>query len=374
MIEFIKFDSFDKSKKNILVNYTLNFSSNYAKHSSKIYAKYFEIYKNEYNIILFGTIKTKKYFLKYANDFQSFNALIYLDIDLEVDNWNNYLDNLNFDLPIKIEKVFEIGGLLNTNFYRNKENELNKLTRNECKSYSKFLSIRNNILLFYFIWYILKKYNLTLYHLIYDPGCCDYSKFNCFNGINYNRFFLYDSKIFNFKRLDIFLYYYQKNTIQKGFLNLLNIEKNIDLTVGYSINTKKRLYFEKYDNLLNSINNKRIFIKNKYKNIDTFIDKESYINFIKKSYCTLILPAYDNMSFSYIRFLESIAFDCIPLIHKDCFINEAFDNENIDYLIVDETNIYDKLNYCKDNHLQIINELKNKFINKKLILKVDDET
>jgi hypothetical protein len=365
-MKLIKFNNYDVNKKNILVNYTLAFSSNFCNHSSKIYIDFFNEYK-EYNFILFGCIKKLKYFEKYALEFKRFSGVLYNEIDINVNTWVEFLDNIDTNLPIKFEKIIEIGGLLNTNFYSGIEIALdNLLLEKYSKSYTKFLSIRNNIILCFLIILLAKNNKLPISHLIYDPEVCDYSKFKIMENVKYKRFFLYNSILFNFNRLDNISYYYNHNKVKYHFLF---DNKNYDLVTGFSILTKNRKYFEKYNLLFNKVNNKKVFVKDKYKDINTFVNKEQYLTILNDSYTTLILPSYEKKSFSYIRFIESIASNCIPLIHSDCYIEEAFSEfEKINFinlLIVNENNINDKINFIKLNFNSIIQELKKYYIEKK---------
>jgi hypothetical protein len=45
---------------------------------------------------------------------------------------------------------------------------------------------------------------------------------------------------------------------------------------------------------------------------------ETYLELIRSSMTTLIMPSYDSNCFSMRRFFESIANGCLPLVHEDC--------------------------------------------------------
>jgi hypothetical protein len=101
-------------------------------------------------------------------------------------------------------------------------------------------------------------------------------------------------------------------------------QKSYDFTFGYTV--LKESGREHYPNEINLIANQfsksNVFSKNEYTGINTHVSGDKYLDLIKVSRFTYMLPSYDKHCFSGYRFLESIYHDCLPLIHADCNIQD----------------------------------------------------
>lgn len=279
------------------------------------------------------------------------------DLDYSIyENWLEAYNKLDItSLPV-FDEIIEVGSALSeggklrfgvTNF--------DNLFMS--KAHFNFISIKKlkeNILLAY---KIASTQNIKLRHFIIDPQEVNYNDFN-FNGIEYERFFPYTSTKFDFNKHNAFLNSYIGRTSSDS-------EKEFDFVFGYTILTKDRTNSADYLNeVLGSISNLRtkIFLRDKYNNIDTFIKKDEYLDYIKKSRFTLIIPSYNKETFSAFRYIESIYSGCVPLILDTVDISEAKNSLYIpDELIVSAETILNTINTikCDELLLKIKDKLEN---------------
>lgn len=260
------------------------------------------------------------------------------DLDYHVyDNWLEVYDTLDISSLPEFDKIIEVGSALSEgNRLQFGITNFDNLFMS--KAQFKFISGRKqkeNILL---VYKIASKQNIKLKHFIIDPQEVNYNDFN-FSGIKYERVFPYKSTKFDFNKHNAFLNSYIEST---------TFEKEFDFTFGYTILTQDRSNSTNYLNeVLNSISNlkTKIFLRDKYNNIDTFVKKDEYLDYIKKSRFTLIIPSYNEETFSAFRYIESIYSGCVPLILNTVDISEAKDSLYIpEELIVSAETILDTIN------------------------------
>lgn len=277
------------------------------------------------------------------------------DLDYSIyDNWLDVYNTLDITSLPEFDEIIEVGaGLSEGGKLRLGVTNFDNLFMS--KSQFKFISVRKtkeNILLAY---KIASTQNIKLRHFIIDPQEINYNDFN-FKGIEYERFFPYTSTKFDFSKHDAFLNSYTGRTTS---------EKEFDFVFGYTILTQDRSSSTNYINeVLNSISDlkTKIFLRDKYNNIDTFIKKDEYLDYIKKSRFTLIIPSYNEETFSAFRYIESIYSGCVPLILNTVDISEAKNSLYIpDELIVSAETILDTINNinCDELLLKIKDKLEN---------------
>jgi hypothetical protein len=248
-------------------------------------------------------------------------------------SWNEYKDHYNKCIS-KIENLYnpilfiELGGHLNTIFKRGKENRWN-VAMLENKNL-KFQSVKKCALVNLHNILFVKHFKLKYNHFLIDSQECDYSKFSEMNGVEYSRFFGYNSSSVNFSFHPFLRMYYSS-------VSNFSFEKKYDWIIGFAILTPDRKWLSKYYDYFKSLpGTSKIYLKDKYNNIDSFISKEKYIEELKEAKQTLMLPPYDFDFFSMIRFLESISVGTIPRIHSSVFIDEVvINNPIIKDLIID---------------------------------------
>lgn len=300
-------------KLNVLIYFDFEFN-NYFRKTNKYFFEFLENFSNEYNFLFFHPLNYDK---KDKNDCKFIKKFVKFPFDVTfIENKNyrsikrikdclEYIDN--------IQKKYKIDIIINfKNFLRKDMNE--KKVNNQFKNFNElvtFDSVRRLQLLFYFPYYLTKKYDVPIIQFINDPmefRFCDYTK-----NVKKQYFFHKYLNLEYFPNYEYSIFY--KNKFKEKF------NKELNFTFGYTVLSKER---EKYENLyddLSKIKKSKIFIKDRHKGIKKYTDYLSYMEFIKKSKYTLVIPPYKDDSFSIVRFYEAIAANTIPLIHCDVNIN-----------------------------------------------------
>lgn len=290
-------------------------------------------YSSKKNVISLFDRNNKEYFFD--------DVIVYRDFFKDTDytlkaDWLDVYETLDISAFPEIDEVIEIGSALSEvakiqNGYMNYD----LLFKN--KNQFKYLSIRTNKEYIMLILKILRRDKCRLNHYIIDPQEFNYN--DVVKDIDYKRFFGYTSKSIDFERNDNFL---------KSFIQNTESRENIyDFTFGYTVLTKSRSDFD-IDYLISELNknklNSNFYIKDKFKDIDSFITKDEYLEKIKESKYTLIIPSYDKRTFSIFRYQESIMNGCIPLILDTCFLDEVKNDFDIPInIICNINNISEKI-------------------------------
>lgn len=333
-------------QKNILITTNNGLSSKFLFHTICDIAESFYIENKQNKVYFLSHYASKNRVLKL---FEKEKRNVFFDdiilsrdftdeLDYHVyDNWLEVYNTLDITCLPKFDEIIEVGSALSEgNRLQFGITNFDNLFMS--KAQFKFISGRKqkeNILLAY---KIASTQHIKLTHFIIDPQEVNYNDFN-FKGIKYERFFPYKSTKFNFNKHNAFLNSYIGNS---------TYEKEFDFTFGYTILTQDRSNSTNYLNeVLNSISKlkTKIFLRDKYNNIDTFVKKDEYLDYIKKSRFTLIIPSYNEETFSAFRYIESIYSGCVPLILNTVDISEAEDSLYIpEELIVSPETILDTIN------------------------------
>lgn len=181
---------------------------------------------------------------------------------------------------------------------------------------------------------------------------------HCYHG--------YDWQDYDLKRLDSLQAYLSQEPL--GLMSFFeeDNEKSVDLCFGFTALTEHRE--KQYDDVMSSIHNSNIdaklFIRHKRLGIDTFVKRDEYLDNIRSSRYTLLIPPYDLKHFSIYRFVESIYNDCLPLItsdvHTDDFVKSfGISPEIINKITVEYSSIGDKIKeLTEEGRLQLIQYFK----------------
>lgn len=282
-----------------------------------------------------------------------------------IDFYNDENNSLNVD---NVKHIIIFGGLLSSacGMIREK-NHLNRFLYN--KEQMKFISNGKPITSILLLLKFAKKVNAKVHEICYDT---------CENSIdlidikpeNYVLYHGYDFPEYNMKRLD---------NLQYFLLNEETIEnddtKDYDLVFGLTVLTKKReATYTRIKNSIDRIDNCKVqfFVKHKFLDIDTFVNRNHYLSYIQRSRFTLIATPYDKKQFSIYRFIESVYYDCLPLILNDVNV-EDFKNtfEIPDDKIKELTVSYDNIQFLEeDRRLVLLDYFRKKVLQQEKWLKL----
>lgn len=275
-------------------------------------------------------------------------------------NWYEYLDNVSlFENLNHVDQIVVFGGLLSdaTGITR-KINGMKKIMNTWQQM--NFTANGTYITGLLQLIKLSREFKIPFHEICYDP-CENNIDLFSYKPYEYKCYHGYDWPEYNLKRLDS-LQHYLLNAPKKSVL-FYDDEKEIDICFGFTALTKARE--KQYDDVMTSLENcglkTKIYVRHKSLGIDTFVDRDTYLDDIKKSKYTLIIPPYDLMHFSVYRFIESIHNGCLPLITKDVNIDDFINSFNIDKqicnkIIVNYSEIGNRVSSISDNEREKILE------------------
>ena len=160
--------------------------------------------------------------------------------------------------------------------------------------------------------------SLSLVHQDYQPT----ESYHLYHG--------YDVSSYEMKRLDSLQFYFQKNAAS----HRPHSTKSTDFVFGFTAmkNSGRRSYVYELDEIANRFSSHKIFVRDEVSDNpkNTLIPVAEYMEQVKGAKYTYILPAYDRACFSIFRLIESIQYDCLPLIHQDCDRSEVEQSFDVD--------------------------------------------
>jgi len=170
------------------------------------------------------------------------------------------------------------------------------------------------------------EYGIPLHELAYDPNemSCDlfHPDIAPVRGRGYYLYHGYDIPRYGALRLDSLQCWLEDST--NPLFPEDYSDKTYDFTFGYTVplNSEREHYPSDIETVSSKFTRSNVFGKNEYTSTNTHISADRYLDLIKQSRFTYMLPSYDKHCFSGYRFLESIYHDCLPLIHGDCNIED----------------------------------------------------
>jgi hypothetical protein len=174
-------------------------------------------------------------------------------------------------------------------------------------------------------------YGIPLHEMAFDPNemSCDLFHPDVAVGSHYYLYHGYDIPKYNARRLDS-LQFHLENKQNPLFEE--EVTKAYDFTFGYTIlDDSGRAHYPEYvNNIASQFSTANVFCKNEFTGENTHIPGDEYLDKVKRSRFTFMLPSYDAHCFSNYRFVESIYNDCLPLIHPDCNIEDINKSFGID--------------------------------------------
>jgi len=307
------------------------------------------------------TDKTSKFISSYANIHINKNLNIFGEFyeknAINMSNWKEVYDSIDISPLSEYKNLYIIGGvdLWRSNLTRgSKRNGVFPLDRGQLKWQSCGVILTNLLALLK----AHRTYDIPLHELAFDPNEMsldlvheDYAP----NSNNYHLYHGYDIKEYNTKRLDSLQFHFNN----KNDLFEVKEEKIYDLTFGYSVleNSKRDYALDYVDQMSPYFSNTNIFCKNYVTGEDSLVDRDTYLDYIKKSKFTLVLPSYDQHCFSIYRFIESLHNNCLPIINEMCNISDVQISFDVD---LTPLIMYDKPNESK--RLEMLEYYKHKFL------------
>ncbi len=247
---------------------------------------------------------------------------------LHMKSWMEIYDALDVDKLKKYDKLFIIGGM---DFWRS------GLTRFDRRSgvfpkdagQIKFQSVGIHCINILSILKAHNEYGIPLHELSYDPNelCSGLFHSDVYPKHDYYLYHGYDIPKYNMLRLDSI----QKHFESKSF-KMFTKDKTTEFTFGYTILEKsnRQKFKNDIENIVKQFKIHNVYVKDYQTGVNTLIDGSSYLDKLEESKFTMVIPSYDKHSFSIYRFIEALYQNCLPLIHRDCNIDDVQKSFNID--------------------------------------------
>jgi hypothetical protein len=247
-------------------------------------------------------------------------------------DWFEVYQQINPVILENYESLYIIGGLdLHRSNLGRFEKRVGKFPRD--RDQLKFDSAHVHLINILAMIKAHRKYGIPLHEVAFDPNemSCDlfHADVAPVKGSGYHLYHGYDIPLYGAHRLDSLQCWLADNT------HLLFPEdysqKSIDFTFGYTVllNSGREHYPLEIDRIAAQFTDSKVFSKNEYTKVNSHISADKYLDLIKQSKFTYMLPSYNKHCFSVYRFLESIYHDCLPLVHPDCNITDIGTSFNI---------------------------------------------
>jgi hypothetical protein len=280
----------------------------------------------------------------------------YYEKAINMSSWEEIYDALNVDVLKQYDDLYLFGGLFSTASGLRRYEKRNFVFPKD-SGQIKFESVALpciNVLAFL---KANREFGIRLHEIVFDPLEMSIDLFHSDYAPtkNYYLYHGYDKPSLNMKRLDSLQYY-----LSHQHVNFIEeqINKDIDITFGMTVfQNFRNKHYEDAKVVLNKFDKVKFYMMNKVTGEDTFIDRNEYLKEIARSKFTIILPAYDPTCFSIFRLLESLHNDCLPLLHKDCYlkdINQSY-NTDLSELISDKP-------FSESDRIELLNKFKKVFL------------
>lgn len=201
-----------------------------------------------------------------------------------------------------------------------------------------------------------RDFGIPLHEIAFDPNemSCDLFHSDVAVRDNYHLYHGYDVPAFRMKRLDSLQHHFSKDAV-----TLEESEKVFDFTFGYFIldDSGRQHYPAQINEVASQFARKNLYCKNEYTGENTIIAGDAYLEKVKQSRYTYMLPSYNKHCFSIYRFVESIKHDCLPLIHRDCNIEDVSMSFGVDLSVLVRSDAF-----AESDRLELLDVLKQKML------------
>lgn len=279
----------------------------------------------------------------------------YKDKGILLSDWEEVYRNLNVESLSKYDAIVMIGGLDFHNSYLGRNlSRVGKFPKD--RGHMKWISMAVQLVNILAMLKAHRTYGIPFHEVAFDPNEMSCDLFNVEYSVNDNYYLYhgYDVPKFNMKRLDSLQYYFNKKSP-----SLFSPGKNIDFTFGYTIlDDSKRKHYPAYiQEVARNFKEVHIHLKNEFTGENTLIPGNDYLQKIKRTKYTYMLPSYNIHCFSIYRFIESISNDCLPLIHPDCNIQDVSKSFDVDFSVLMRNKPF-----SENDRIEVLQQFKDKVL------------
>ncbi len=241
-------------------------------------------------------------------------------------DWLEVYKKINVASFESYKRLLVVGGVLKSPDF-NRDSKLVGVFPNS-KSSLKFRQVSDVLIDYLTILKIHNEFGTPIHELIFDPleFSFDLVDDKLKPKQNHFKYHGYNIPEYGIRRLDSLQYHFSKFEDHEP----TNQPKELDFVFGYTAGWgSDRGKYQTYINRLEKkFENTRMFKKTDEE--DNTVDSDTYLWFISRSKYTLILPAYDTKCFSIYRLIESLQYNCLPLIHPDCQTADVEESYDVD--------------------------------------------
>lgn len=326
-----------KKDKNVLVYSTRAVTS---KHMQSLFEEMIVLREFAENIHYMSFTKTSKSYQKVKEMSQlsnlietPFNYLKWYTEEVasrKLTDWDDIINKIDISHLKDFDRFYVWGGLINSVCARRPK---------QIKTINTFPYLCSKVWTSLGIQYINilailkahREFNIPITEIMHDPGEASLNLIQTEKlkiiPEKYDLKFNYSIPAYGVERFDCMQYFLKNNDKNNLTQLFMSSQPKYDFTFGYTVVMEDRnIDDEPLVKLINDkFDNPNIFVKHKFKGINTFVSRDTYIDYISKSKYTMIIPSYEKDQVSIIRIIEAVSNNCIPLFT---------DNNNFDALLV----------------------------------------
>ena len=281
-------------------------------------------------------------------------------------DWDDIIDKIDIRPFRGFNRIYVWGGLINSVCARRPKQLKTIVTfPYQCSKVWTSLGIQYiNILA---ILKAHREYGIPITEIMHDPGEASLNLIETerlkVNPEKYDLKFNYAIPSYGVEKFDC-MQYFLRHDRNAGHAKLyFTAPRKYDFTFGYTVVMEDRNVND--DELVKLINSKfdnpNIFVKHKFKNINTFVSRDEYLDYIDRSDYTLIIPSYEKDQVSIIRIIEAVDRNCLPLFTEDnnwSALLESFPDFDYKKFIINDK--WQKLD--KEEYIDLLLHAKNIFL------------
>ena len=259
----------------------------------------------------------------------NFNSKFFDEITRHAVDWEDVYQKMDVECLKDYDRIVVIGNIDRHNDGWTRTGKISGVFP-KTKSGIRFASASQVINLVLAILKANNKYQIPIHEIAFDPQELSFDLFHeDYKVVNHTLYHGYDMPGYNIHRLDSMQAHLSNSA--NPFNQFVEQEKKYDFVFGYS--SYPHSGRDRMDPEIKAISEKAersILIVDKSENDDSLLPRDEYLDKIKKSRFTLVIPSYDNSMISIYRFIESIALDCLPMLYHECNIEPLAKSFGVD--------------------------------------------